>query len=75
MYIGGDFNCALNDNDRTTESNKDPSRAHLKKFIEQLDLKDAWFEKHTYTQYTFLDPVTKPKSRIESQKNLRKICS
>ncbi len=54
MYIGGDFNCALNENDRTTE-NKDPStcRALLKKFIENLDLKDAWFKKHTYTQYTF----------------------
>ncbi len=42
IYMGGDFNCAINDNDRkNTAGNTDKSRSELKKLLKDLDLIDC----------------------------------
>ncbi len=64
--IGGDFNCALNENDRVNEAgNKDPSRNDLKSLLKSLKLDDTWFIKNNQPQYTYTDPVNNSKSRID----------
>ena len=64
MIIGGDFNCALNQNDRTGP-NRDSSRDVLKNLLRNLKLCDAWFLKHNVPQYTFHDNSSNSKSRID----------
>ena len=66
IYMGGDFNCALNDNDRlNTAGNTDKSRTELNKLLKDLDLIDSWYEKHDKPQYTFTDITNGSKSRID----------
>ncbi len=64
IIMGGDMNCAINDNDRTG-CNEDSSRATMKQMINQLKLKDAWYIKNDRLQYTFHDSSSNSKSRID----------
>ncbi len=64
MILGGDFNCALNDNDRTTENN-DPSRSDMKALLKYLNLKDAWYITNERPQYTYTATRTGNKSRLD----------
>ncbi len=66
IIIGGDFNCALNENDRKNNTgNTDTSRTHLKTLLKGLKLSDTWYIKNTRTQYTYTDPTNNSKSRID----------
>ncbi len=66
IYMGGDFNCAINANDRkNTAGNTDPSRNELTKVLRDLDLVDCWYEKYDKPQYTFTDTTNGSKSRID----------
>ncbi len=64
IIVGGDFNCALNLNDRT-RPNRDSSRDMLQNFLRNLKLSDAWYLKHSTPQYTFYDNSSDSKSRID----------
>ncbi len=66
IYMGGDFNCAINANDRkNTAGNNDISRAELTKVLKDLKLIDCWYEKYDQPQYTFTDTTNGSKSRID----------
>ncbi len=65
LILGGDFNCAINDNDRTRDNNVDASRQELKALLKILDLVDAWYIKNDGPQYTFTNTTTGNKSRID----------
>ncbi len=66
LILGGDFNCALNENDRLNRAgNKDASGPVLNKMLEHLKLVDAWYLKNNTPQYTYQDPKNGSKSRID----------
>ncbi len=66
IILGGDFNCAINDNDRKNiRGNIDSSRPVLKKVLKDLKLIDSWYIHNKNTQYTFTDPETGSKSRLD----------
>ncbi len=65
LILGGDMNCALNNNDRSTGKNEDSSRDVLKNKLHTLNLIDTWYVKNSSPQYTFTDPYTGSKSRID----------
>ncbi len=64
IILGGDFNCALNDNDRTN-NNIDASRRDMKNLLNYLKLIDAWYINNDKTQYTYTTPRTGNKSRLD----------
>ncbi len=66
LIMGGDLNCALNDDDRKNiRGNQDVSRTPLKNLISELDLLDSWYIFHDKPQYTYTDPENGSKSRID----------
>ena len=66
LVLGGDFNCAINDNDRVNiRGNEDVSRNSLKSLLNDLDLLDTWYIKNDTPQYTYIDPANNSKSRID----------
>ncbi len=64
LIVGGDFNCAINNDDRTGKNN-DTSRNELKQFLNGLKLLDAWYICNNKRQYTFHDVQHNSKSRID----------
>ncbi len=67
LILGGDFNTAINDNDRQNNNrgNKDVSRVPLKNLLKSLKLVDTWYIHNKVPNYTFTDPGTGSKSRID----------
>ncbi len=65
IILGGDFNCALNDNDRTRDKNNDPSRNEMRCTLRYLKLIDAWYINNKTPQYTYTAPKSGNKSRID----------
>ncbi len=66
LILGGDFNCALNENDRLNiRGNKDVSRDPLKNLLKSLKLVDTWYIHNKNPNYTFTDPGSGSKSRID----------
>ena len=66
LILGGDFNCGINDNDRKNlRGNNDSSRNNMKKLLKDLNLTDSWYITNKYPQYTFTDPESGSKSRID----------
>ncbi len=66
LILGGDLNCAINENDRKNiRGNNDVSRNALKSLLKDLDLIDAWYICHDKPQYTYTDPDNGSKSRID----------
>ncbi len=66
VVLGGDLNCAINENDRVSNKKTiDPSRKELKKMANLLQLVDAWYIKNTEPQYTYYDTFNNSKSRID----------
>ncbi len=67
LVLGGDMNCAINDNDRlnNNKANNDVSRDTLHSFIKALKLTDSWYVCNDNVQYTYFDPKNKSKSRID----------
>ena len=66
LIIAGDFNCYLNDNDRSTNTHlKDTSRDSMKLLIKQLSLTDIWPElrNDNANQFTWSDGNTE--SRLD----------
>ncbi len=67
VIIGGDLNCCLNYNDRSTKTHlNDKSRSKLKEMLNELHLEDVWTNKNiesTGSLYTWEDGVTK--SRLD----------
>ncbi len=67
LIIGGDLNCAINDNDRTG-NNDDYTRKDLKNLLQSLKVIDAWYIKNKHVQYTFIvenENAPPSKSRID----------
>ncbi len=64
IILGGDFNCALNDNDRTND-NTDASRHDMSNLIKYLKLTDSWYLNNDKPQYTYTTTRTGNKSRID----------
>ncbi len=74
LILGGDFNCALNENDRKTNANNtDKSRNELKNLLKLHKLIDSWYIKNTEPGFTYEDPVNMSKSRIDYFFNSRQI--
>ncbi len=77
IIMGGDFNCGLNENDRTNVRHSDNTRKDFRKLINDIELTDAWYAKNDIPQYTFEDPVSKSKSRLDyifiSAENFHKV--
>ncbi len=67
LILGGDFNSALNDNDRRNNNrgNKDVSRNPLKNLLKSLKIVDTWYIHNRVPNYTFTDPGNGSKSRID----------
>lgn len=66
LIIGGDFNCAMNDIDRTTSFTDSRLSSALKKFVADLQLIDIWrFHNETTRNYTFFSNRHKSFSRID----------
>ena len=66
IVIGGDFNCAINDNDRVNKrGNIDNSRKNMEKLLKDLKMTDTWYIHNTKLQYTYTDPESGSKSRID----------
>jgi len=69
LILGGDMNCCLNDNDRSTDTHlHDNSRITYAKLIEQLGLIDCWkSEKNCKTSdhYTWCNHDNSVKSRLD----------
>lgn len=54
LIIGGDFNCAMYDIDRTTSSTDPRASSALQKFVTDLQLIDVWrFHNRSTRNYTF----------------------
>ncbi len=64
LILGGDFNCALNENDRTNKNN-DPSKQDMNNLLKYLKLTDAWYLNNDKPQYTYTAPRTGNESRID----------
>ncbi len=66
IILGGDFNCTLNQNDRSNgKGDQDRSRNNLIKLLEGHNLIDTWYEKKSFVQYTYTDPDSGAKNRID----------
>ncbi len=67
LILGGDMNCALNNNDRLNNNrgNTDVSRDALHNLIKSLKLSDSWYVCNDTVQYTYFDPKYKSRSRID----------
>lgn len=66
LIIGGDFNCAMNDIDRTTSFTDSRLSSALKKFVADLQLIDIWrIHNETTRNYTFFSNRHKSFSRID----------
>ena len=67
LIIMGDFNCCLNNTDRTPQTHlKDKSRNTLSKLIQTLNLLDGWEQKHKdQTGFTYVDVPNNTKSRLD----------
>ncbi len=67
LIVSGDFNCAINNNDRTG-NNDDYTRNDMKNLLHSLKVIDAWSITNKYLQYTFITEnrdKTVSKSRID----------
>ncbi len=66
LIMGGDMNCAINENDRQNiRGNVDVSRNAMKGLIKDLDLIDTWYTCHDKPQFTYTDVQNGSKSRID----------
>ncbi len=66
LILGGDFNCAINDNDRKNiRGNRDVSRTSLTNLLKSLKLNDAWYIQNSLPHFTFTDPGNGSQSRID----------
>ncbi len=66
LLLGGDFNCAINDDDRKNiRGNRDVSRTALKNLLKSLNLMDAWYIHNSLPHFTFTDPGNGSQSRID----------
>ena len=75
IILGGDFNCVLNDLDRShTVTYRDQSRNSLKQLLSELKLEDAWRlqnpDKCVFTQHSHLGSASRI-NRIYTPRVLR----
>ncbi len=66
LILGGDMNCAINNNDRQNNAgNDDYTRPILQNLLSNHELVDAWYITNKKPHYTFIDPDNGSKSRID----------
>jgi len=67
LFVGGDMNCCLNDNDRCPATHlQDYSRKTFRSFIEGLELNDCWIDKENEVEkYTWSNHDQSIKSRLD----------
>ena len=66
VIVGGDFNCCLNQNDRSSQTHiSDKSRNSLNIFLKQLQLYDAWSISSTKGTYHYTWQDNTVKSRLD----------